>query len=578
MITSAAPKTTSQCFVVDGSTSVRIYTRDCFDKTYPFQQFSSEQTDILLRGCFRDIQGNPVDVSTVAESVGNHGPDILRHIDGTFAIVMIDRRSGECWCAADPKAFFPIYYTLDHERLSITNDASLIGRLSNTRELDVQAVFAILNSGYPWGDQTVFSDVKTLLPGCFLRFRNGALRVDQYFDPSQEHEGGFQSIDHVLEELDRSLKSMHCSHTRLLIPISGGVDSRLLAVRAHALGIPFDSVTITGRIGAQVPNSDFAVARRVCGPLGIRQHIWEWDLHEAVPNVTRLAVLSGGMNSAFFSYPDGMLQWRVISASYDGALRGDETFGWQEFSWSMAHALYVLNVHAHDRLERCTSGVATSSLRNLEATSLLAALYGLPNARIGRRVDEWKQEFYWQTRVPRFIFPVARWQAQYCRLEFPYLTRRFLRQMHNTRSAWRSDKRLIRQALAFISRQFPNLTTIPFAEGPSFRPFDPVENLPPEITRQFAEIIQTPSPLDELVDLRSLRQALKPLCDASQDAAPNPTWSLESRIKIKRRFKVLANLLGAMPKRHVSPTLLAVRLLSLQLYLLNEPQPSSEAP
>ncbi len=552
---------------------LHLWTTDCFQATYPFHRFDLAEQEIFLRGSFWDLHGQARSVVEVAAAIVQKGQRVLDDLDGSFSILVADPKRKTAWCATDPKGFFSVYYSVHRDGLHLTNDASLLAAMSSKGELDSETLFAILNSGYPWGGLTLFRDIRILMPGSLLEWRDGKATERHYFSEKDAPTvAPFASEADVLEELDRALLATRSRRNRWLIPMSGGVDSRLIAIRAHQLGISFEAVTITGRIGKQARGSDFDIAQRLAERLGVKHHQWEWCSGDVDPidNVKSLAVLSGGMNSALFTYLDGMNGWRDVVASFDCAVRGDETFGWDQFSWSAAHALHVLNVHAHDWLGTFTNPEG-SPLSNASAADVLAATTGFTPTLRGRKADAWKQAFYWQTRIPRFVLPVARWQALHVPMEFPFLERRFIHRMHQTEPALRADKRIIRDTLRLVSEQVEGVGRIPFSTSRSFMPAEPWQNLLVGHQQDIQDILRISSPLDAFVDKGALANAMTVSDPPQYEECSAPPSEPFSR-RLRRRFKGVANLLGVFPRTHVPLALIVPRVLSLQLFLLHAPK------
>src|SRR5690606_28985173 len=160
---------------------------------------------------------------------------------------------------------------------------------------------------------------------------------------------GFQSPQKLLDAIDDGVRSIASRYKRILLPLSGGVDSRLIAIRCHALGIPFEAITFV----ANVPDGDdFDIASRLVKIYGVKHHRWEWNPHaeNCVQNFKQLCIATGGMNDAYTSYPDGMSIFGQVASEYDCIMRGDHVFGLGAYNDTVFSSAFVLTLNFTDNL------------------------------------------------------------------------------------------------------------------------------------------------------------------------------------------------------------------------------------
>lgn len=352
-----------------------------------------------------------------------------------------------------------------------------------------------------------------------------------------------------IDELDRSLMSIANRYRTLLIPLSGGVDSRLIAVRCYKLGIPFEVITFELY---SLPGDDFDIAKRVAQALGVRHHYWKHNTDNCLANFHKLILSSGGMNSTFTSYPDAMKGFAEIAQHFDCVLRGDQNFGWMATSTNIPQAAETLNIKLSDTLEWiCKQDQEFPE----QIKDIFENFSGCDLSEEGLTADFWKQRFRRTTTLPRFILPIAQQQAQYKTIAFPFLTRRFLAKITQTDHQYRDDKKIARQALQDCSPE--NVLEIPFQTGPIGDLGEPLLIFSEKILYEMGKTLITLSSTHSLIDSKYIvddfRKSIS-TCDVQE-------W-ISKRILPKNKEK---NYLR--PSHKVGIHLIFKRLYAIKIFL-----------
>ena len=174
-----------------------------------------------------------------AESIGA----LLRLLDGHFALCIATPAG--VLAAVDRVRSIPLAYAREGDGWIIDDQASRIrGRLGlGVDDIDSDAALALAMSGATIGPATLFRSIKQLLPGEFLLFEapTKALSVHRYalYRPWRvEH----KKREHLLTELievtlgilEKLVQS--AAGRQILVPLSAGLDSRLIASGLAHLG------------------------------------------------------------------------------------------------------------------------------------------------------------------------------------------------------------------------------------------------------------------------------------------------------------------------------------------------------
>ncbi|MEP6692876.1 MAG: asparagine synthase (glutamine-hydrolyzing), partial [Gemmatimonadaceae bacterium] len=235
-----------------------------------------------LRAAF-EARGRPYRTHCDTESVlrayeefGARAPEELR---GMFAFAIWDARRRELFLARDRLGVKPLYYV--HAQDGTLFFASEIKAL-----IEAGAVRPSLNRGAlpdylanyaPSADETMFEGVRRLMPGTTLVWRDGAVRIDQYWDlPLERHAPARPERDVVAEYGERfrdAVRMRLMADVPLGAFLSGGVDSAAI------------TATMATLVDEPVKTFSVAFAEREANELGYARMVAEryrTDHHEIV--------------------------------------------------------------------------------------------------------------------------------------------------------------------------------------------------------------------------------------------------------------------------------------------------------
>ncbi|HEY6806507.1 MAG TPA: asparagine synthase (glutamine-hydrolyzing) [Pyrinomonadaceae bacterium] len=170
------------------------------------------------------------DTEAIVHAYEQFGPECVSRLRGMFAFAIWDKRSRELFIARDRVGKKPLYYSL------LPNGALIFGSelkclLEHPEvktEVNLEAVDAYFTLGYVPDPLSIFVNINKLPPGHYLIFKDGKVKVEQYWDFK------FDRVASITEEecaaevrrlLDESVKIRLVSEVPLGAFLSGGVDS-----------------------------------------------------------------------------------------------------------------------------------------------------------------------------------------------------------------------------------------------------------------------------------------------------------------------------------------------------------------
>ncbi|MBD0372883.1 MAG: asparagine synthase (glutamine-hydrolyzing) [Pyrinomonadaceae bacterium] len=171
------------------------------------------------------------DTESIVHLYEEYGAACVEHLRGMFGFAIWDERERELFLARDRAGKKPLYYTLTPRGTLVFGSElkSLLEHKEVERSSDVEALDAYLTFGYVPDPLSIFRGVRKLPPGHHLTYKDGKIKVEQYWDFPFEEETVQRSESDYLEELsallDEAVRLRLVADVPLGAFLSGGVDS-----------------------------------------------------------------------------------------------------------------------------------------------------------------------------------------------------------------------------------------------------------------------------------------------------------------------------------------------------------------
>ena len=216
--------------------------------------------------------------------------EIASRLNGFFS--MIYRTQNLCFGMVDRVRSIPLFYTQEDNRFGIgDNPYTLLGS-NSTFKFNPQSSVEFLLAGYVTGNETLHEDIHQIKPGEFViaeKMENGSIQLSEvsyfsYFDRTT-----LDGDDEVLEEeLYKRIERVFGRYASVfgsrhfLIPLSGGLDSRLIVAMFKQAGIK----KVTCFSYGNPKSEDALLSSKVAHYLGYN---WRFIPYEGRPYWTRLS-------------------------------------------------------------------------------------------------------------------------------------------------------------------------------------------------------------------------------------------------------------------------------------------------
>jgi asparagine synthase (glutamine-hydrolysing) len=176
------------------------------------------------------------DTETILHLYEEHGDSCVNYLRGMFAFAIWDRNKRELFIARDRLGIKPLYYV--HSDDGSLYFGSEIKALLEARavkpELNYAAFSDYLANHATSGEETLFVNVKRLMPGHTLLWRDGKIKLKKYWDVSfaKSAQDGRSAQDYIAEWSELFRKSVELrlmADVPLGMFLSGGIDSSAIA-------------------------------------------------------------------------------------------------------------------------------------------------------------------------------------------------------------------------------------------------------------------------------------------------------------------------------------------------------------
>ncbi len=191
------------------------------------------------------------DTESIIYLYEEYGAACVEKLRGMFAFAIWDDDKRELFVARDRLGIKPLYYV--HDDKGNFYFASEIKSLIKAGAVKPELNYAVLpdqlaNHGTSY-DETLYKDIKRLLPGHFLKWKDGKISIKKYwdvsFEPKHEITSEAEFVSEWLERFRESVKLRLMADVPLGMFLSGGIDSSAIcALMAEMVDEPIKTFSV----------------------------------------------------------------------------------------------------------------------------------------------------------------------------------------------------------------------------------------------------------------------------------------------------------------------------------------------
>ncbi len=189
-----------------------------------------------IRARYRDYPfRSHSDVESIIPLYLDRGIEAIPMLDGMFGLAIRDNRTGALILARDRAGEKPLFYARVGSEIVFASELqSVLAHPSVSRDLDPVAIAEYLRLGYVPEPRTMFTGVRRVPAGAYIRF-NGTEDLVRYWRP-ETFQTVARSAGDAVSELRRLIEAAIAKQVMSDVPVgvfvSGGLDSSILAALA----------------------------------------------------------------------------------------------------------------------------------------------------------------------------------------------------------------------------------------------------------------------------------------------------------------------------------------------------------
>lgn len=171
------------------------------------------------------------DTEIIIHGFEEEGAGFFNKIHGMFAFALWGKRDRLLYLVRDHVGIKPLYYFLEGKNFAFSSEIKSLVKNPYLvqRTLDISSLYDYLTFGFILGEKTMFSQIKSVPPGCFLVFDGENIQIEKYWDLNNLKNKQFSSEEEISDSLLKLIRKSVKTHLMSDVPIgaflSGGVDS-----------------------------------------------------------------------------------------------------------------------------------------------------------------------------------------------------------------------------------------------------------------------------------------------------------------------------------------------------------------
>ena len=123
------------------------------------------------------------DTEVLLHGYEEYSEKILSKLRGMFAFVIYDKKTEELFAARDFYGIKPFYYYINENEFLFSSEIkSFLAHPEFKKELNKKMLERYLTFQYSVGQETFFKNVYKLMPGHYLKYKNGDLKIEKYYE------------------------------------------------------------------------------------------------------------------------------------------------------------------------------------------------------------------------------------------------------------------------------------------------------------------------------------------------------------------------------------------------------------
>jgi len=270
------------------------------------------------------------DSEVIVHAYEEWGTNCFSHFNGMFAIAIWDENEKELILARDRIGKKPLYYYWDEKNILFGSELKALQTSNNfQKEISLAGFQLYIQFGYIPAPYTIFEKAWKVPAGSYLRFRNGKIQIDKYWDLSKKLNFAIpenETLEKAEEVLTEAVQYRLISDVPIGFFLSSGIDSTMIT----AIATQITDKVKTFTIGVDDPRYNEAIfARKIADYLGTdhtEYYVTERDFLKFIPESVHYFDEPFADSSLLPTYYVSRLTSQSVKVALSGD-GGDELFG-----------------------------------------------------------------------------------------------------------------------------------------------------------------------------------------------------------------------------------------------------------
>lgn len=386
-------------------------------------------------------------------------------LDGSYVIFVADGRRKKYLLFNDYCASRPVFYGMQDGVFYFAPEAKGVARMPGfDASVDVDAQIAVLVCSNAIAEHTFYRNVKPLFPGKVLTIQDRKVQCDdsrRYLPSGESNDRGERYYlnalcDLLLQAVGRLLRNAD----QIVLPLSGGIDSRMIAGCVHRL-TGGNLHTVSWGVDDKRPGSDTVIAQAVADYLKSDHHFLRRETEHLQRDIAEMLYRVDGLITDPASHSNELNVMRRIREELDGkyVLRGEECFGHASLPGCDAEALGqwgISRLSDFSRVEGIFNKERLPELRRNHDKNYEWLIETCPCLTMTDR----REYYYFHVRNFHYHTRSAYFKRTVVDVRNPWMDRDLLEFLNTLPAHYRTDRYLYRKA---TKHMFPGLFEIPVA-------------------------------------------------------------------------------------------------------------------
>jgi len=231
------------------------------------------------------------------------GIDCLKWINGLYSAAIYDFEEEKLFLISDRMGTRPVYYAHENKNFAFAPEVKAILKSNISKDINYCAVSDLFTYGHLFGHKTLFSNISQLPEASYLILSNNKVSIHKYWSLPEYPEAyrkEWPSRKTINDSTDEFIEIFTCAMKRnftknsdkILLSLSGGLDSRYVAAFAKKLGV---NPLVAYTMGAD-NSEDQIFAKQVSENLSIQHNQFIVDPKNIWRDAKRFAYFSDSMS------------------------------------------------------------------------------------------------------------------------------------------------------------------------------------------------------------------------------------------------------------------------------------------